>query len=116
MPNIWRLGEVRDTKFGTDVPNELLLNAAKCQYYSFYRFRIIKGKPRGGGGGKINPPTQIRVKNTAPIRSCMSKINNTFIGNAEDLDIVMPVYNDNYSMTAGSLWNYYGNEINDDAN
>ena len=26
-------------------------------------------------------------------RSCISKGNNTFIGNAEDLDIVMPMYN-----------------------
>ena len=31
--NIWRLRQVRDTKFGTDVPNELLLNATKCQCY-----------------------------------------------------------------------------------
>ena len=42
--------------------------------------------------------------NNAPFRSCISKINNTFIDNAEDLDIVMPMYNlleysDNYSMT-----------------
>ena len=33
----------------------------------------------------------------------------------------MPMYNlleysDNYSMTSGSLWNYYRNEINDSAN
>ena len=25
-------------------------------------------------------------------------------------------YNDNYSMTSGGLWNYYRNEVNDDAN
>ena len=31
-------------------------------------------------------------KNNAPFRSCISKINNTFIDNAEDLDIVMPMY------------------------
>ena len=46
--------------------------------------------------------------------------NNTFIDNAEDLDIVMPIYNlleysDNYSMTSGSLWNYYRDEVNDSA-
>ena len=28
----------------------MLLNAAKSQGYSFYRFWIIKGKPTGGGG------------------------------------------------------------------
>ena len=46
----------------------------------------------------------------------MSKINNTFIDNVED--IVMPMYSlleysDNYSMTSGSLWNYFRDEIND---
>ena len=30
LPNIWRLGRVRDTKFGMYVFNEILLNAAKC--------------------------------------------------------------------------------------
>ena len=49
------------------------------------------------------------------------KINNTFIDNAEDLDIVMPKYNlleysDNYSMTSGNLWNYYRDETDDRAN
>ena len=33
--NTWRLGWVKDTKFGTDVSNEMLVNAAKCQSYSF---------------------------------------------------------------------------------
>ena len=33
FPNIWRLGQVRDTKFNTNtnVSNEMLLNAVKCQ-------------------------------------------------------------------------------------
>ena len=30
LPNIWRLGWVRDTKFCTNVSNKRLLNAAKC--------------------------------------------------------------------------------------
>ena len=39
----------------------------------------------------------------------ISRPNNTFIDNAEDLDIVMLIYNqleysDNYSMTLGILW------------
>ena len=57
LPNIWRLGQVMDTKFGTNVSNRMLLNAAKCQGYSFYRFWVIKGKPTGGGAeGKITHP------------------------------------------------------------
>ena len=47
LPNIWRLGRVMDTKFGTNVSNRMLLNAAKFQGYSFYRFWVIKGKPTG---------------------------------------------------------------------
>ena len=35
--NILRLGRVRNTKFGTNVSKKILLNAAKCHGYSFYR-------------------------------------------------------------------------------
>ena len=35
-PNIWRLGQVMDTKFGMNVSNRMLVNAAKFQGYSFY--------------------------------------------------------------------------------
>ena len=49
LPNIWRRGQVRDTKFDTNVSNEILLNAAECQSYSFCRFWIIKRKPTVGG-------------------------------------------------------------------
>ena len=60
-------------------------------------------------------------KNNAWSRSSISKVNNRSIDNAEDLDIFMPMYNllkysDNYSMTSGSLWNYYRDGINDDEN
>ena len=49
LPNIWRLGGVMDTKFGTSVSNRILLNAAKFQGYSFFRFWVIKRKPTGKG-------------------------------------------------------------------
>ena len=60
-------------------------------------------------------------KNNVPFSSCISIFNNTFIDNAQDPDIVIRVYNlleysDNYSMTSGSSWNYYRDEINDDEN
>ena len=56
-------------------------------------------------------------KNNAPFISCISEINNTLIDNAEDLDIVMPMYNlieysRDYRKTTGSLWNYYRYEPN----
>ena len=62
LPNIWRLGQVRDTKFDTNVSNEMLLNAAKLQGYSFYRFWVIEGKPTGA---KI-PPSPVTHTYTHP--------------------------------------------------
>ena len=61
------------------------------------------------------------LKNNAPFVSCISKINNTLIDNAEDLDTVMPMYNllqysKNYWKTIGSFWNYYRDEPNSGAN
>ena len=56
FPNIWRLGRVMDTKFGTNVFNRMLLNAAKYQGCSFYHFWVIKEKPTVGGGVKLPLP------------------------------------------------------------
>ena len=55
---------------------------------------------------------KLTFKNDVPFRSCISKLNNTFIDNSEDLDIVILIYNlleysDNYSMASGILWNFY---------
>ena len=43
LPNIWRLGWVKDTKFGMNVSNKFLVKATKCQGNSFYRSWVIKG-------------------------------------------------------------------------
>ena len=52
--NMWRLGRIKDTKFGTGVSNEMLLYIAKYQGYSFYR---LWGKVnKGGGVWIISPP------------------------------------------------------------
>ena len=57
----------------------------------------------------------VAFKNNAPFINCISKINCVKIDNAEDLDVVMPMYNlleysKNYRKTTGSLWNYYRDE------
>ena len=36
---------------------------------------------------------KIMDKNNAPFRPCISKISSTFIDDAEDYDIFMPMYN-----------------------
>ena len=61
------------------------------------------------------------LKNNAPFISCITKINNELIEDAEDLDIVMPMYNlleysKSYRKTIGSLYNYYRDELSGDNN
>ena len=55
-------------------------------------------------------------KNCAPFTKSISRINDTEIDNAQDIDIVMRMYNliehiDNYSKISGSLWQYYKEAI-----
>ena len=50
----------------------------------------------------------VTFKNCAPFTKCISRINNKDIDTAQDIDIIMPMYNliecsDNYSKTSGSL-------------
>ena len=53
FPDIWRLEWVRDSKFSTNVSDEVLLNVAKFPGYSFYSFWLIKGKTTETGYQKI---------------------------------------------------------------
>ena len=60
----------------------------------------------------------VAFKSNAPFINCISKINGVKTDNAEDLDVVMPMYNlleysKNYRKTTGSLWNYYRDEPSD---
>ena len=59
------------------------------------------------------------MKNNAPFISCITRINGKLIEDADDLDIVMPMYNlleysKYYRKTIGSLYNYYRDELSDD--
>ena len=60
-------------------------------------------------------------KNNAPFINCISKINGVQIDHAEDLDVVIPMYNlleysKNYRKITDSLWNYYRHEANSGIN
>ena len=55
-----------------------------------------------------NTNTKVILKNWAPFTYCISETNNTQVDNAENIDIVMPMYNlieynDIYLKTSGSL-------------
>ena len=87
-----------------------MLRSDLCDYSDAYI--IVKGRitVRGNNAKRINK--KLTFKKNTPFRSYILKINNKLIENAEDLDIVMSMYNlveysNNYSMASGSLWNYY---------
>ena len=92
-----------------------MLRSHLCDYSDAYI--VVKGtitivRPNGAKRNK-----EVTFKNNAPFINCISKINGVKIDNAEDLDVVMPMYNlckysKNYRKTAGSLWNYYRDEPN----
>ena len=60
--------------------------------------------------------TKVAFKNCAPFTKCITHINDENVDDADDLDIVMPMYNliensDNYSDTSGGLWQFKRGEL-----
>ena len=56
-----------------------------------------------------NTSKKVIFKNCAQFTNCISEINNTQVDNAEDINVIILMYNlieysDNYSKTSGSLW------------
>ena len=96
-----------DIKFKTT-----MLKSDLCDYADAYIF--FKGTITITGAGADATARQadernkgVIFKNCVPFTKCISIINNTDIDNAQDIDIVMPMYNliecsDNYSKTFGS--------------
>ena len=92
-----------------------MLRSDLCDYSDAYivaEGTIFATRPNNNAYDK-----KLAFKNNAPFISCFSKINNTVIDNAEDLGIVMSMYNlleysKNYRKTTWSLWNYYRDEPN----
>ena len=55
---------------------------------------------------------KVSFKNSAPFFNCTLRINSQLTEDAQDLDIVIPMYNllyysKNFGKTTGSFWNYY---------
>ena len=98
----------------------LMLGSDLCDYADAYI--LVNGTITVAGNqtrDRQNRP--LIFKNNAPFVSCITRINNELIEEADDLDIVMPMYNlleysKSYRKTIGSLYNYYRDELNNDAN
>ena len=78
-----------------------MLRSDLCDYSDAYI--VVKGTITVEGTNPVNRRNKkLTIKNTAPVRSCISKINIIFIENSEDLDIAMSMqnlleYSGNYS-------------------
>ena len=103
-----------------------MLRSNLCDYSDAYIF--VKGTITVTSPGVNNNTKNIRdkrnrpviLKNNAPCFSCITRINGELIEDADDLDIVMLMYNlleysKNYRKTIGSLYNYYRDELSHDA-
>ena len=103
-----------------------MLRSNLCDYSDAYI--LVKGTITVAAPGVNNNADNIRdkrnrpliLKNKAPFVSCITRINGQLIEDADDLDIVMAMYNlleysKNYRKTIGSLYNYYRDELSDDA-
>ena len=69
-----------------------MLRSDLFDYNDAYIF--VKGVISVTGTGNANRRNKnLSFNNNALFRSCISKINSTLIASAEDLDIIMPMYN-----------------------
>ena len=95
-----------------------MLRSDLCDYSDAYLW--VKGTITvTNPSNNVNFDRRLTLNNNAPFISCVSKINGELVENAEDLDIVIPMYNllgysKNYEKTARPLFNYYRDEPSED--
>ena len=99
-----------NSKADYDAANEItynteVLKSNLCDYNDAYI--LLRGNITIIG----HQVTQVAFKNCALFTKCVTEITGTTIDDAEDLDLVMLMYNlleysSNYSETTGSLWFY----------
>ena len=110
--------EINDESRGTYTSNDIKFETTMLWYnlcdYADANI-LVKGTITIAGAGNDDATKQadergkgVTFKNCAPFTKCISRINNTDIDNAQDIDVIIPMYNlieysDNYSKTSGSL-------------
>ena len=68
-----------------------MLRSDLCDYSDAYI--VVKGTITVTNPSNDEYEKELTLKNNAPFVSCILTINNTLIDNAEDPDVVMPMYN-----------------------
>ena len=96
-----------------------MLKSSLCDYSHAYirvtgTIKVKNTAATNNDNGNItsnNNGIQVVLKNCTPFTNCISEITNIQIDNAKDIDVVIPMYilmeyNDPYSKTSASLWQY----------
>ena len=92
------------------------IESSLCDYSDAYI--LVTGSIRITRG---NQNTKVAFKNCAPFKKCRTETNETFVDDANFINITMAMYNlieysDNYSDTSGSLWQFKRDEIEENNN
>ena len=103
-----------------------MLRFSLCDYsdaYILVKGNISVNNTASADVDANNTNKKVIFKKCALFTDCISKINNTQVDNAKDIDIVMAMYNlieysNNYSKTSRSLWQYCKDilAVNNDGN
>ena len=80
-----------------------------------YDTRVLKPNLCDYAANAVNADTRLALKNCAPFIKCNLEINDEHVNTAENLDIVMPMYNlieysDNYQDSSAMLYQYKRDE------
>ena len=80
-------------------------------------FRCIYSCNREYNSNRCGANDRVAFQNCAPFTKCITHIDDERVDNADNLDIIMPMYNlieysDNYWDTSESLWQFKGDEQN----
>ena len=83
-----------------------------CDYSDAYI--LVTGNITATGG---DANTRVAFKNCAPFTKCITHINDEHVDNADNLAVILPMYNlieysDSYSDTSRSLWQFKRDEQN----
>ena len=109
--------EINDESRGTYSVNRQInfktsmLRSILCHYsdaYILLKGNISVNNTAVADVNANNTNKKVIFENRAPFTDCISKINNTQVANAKDIDIVMPMYNliEYSDKLSGSLWQY----------
>ena len=96
-----------------------MIRSNLCKYNYAYVHVKATTVPNTAAAGVLvnNTNKKLIFKNCALFINFISRVNNTKVDDAQDIDVVKPMYNlikysDTYSKISGSLWQFYRDNNN----